>query len=320
MEKDKPKNKINIAAKADTVQMVSQEMLLPMDEINNKPYMSRNISVVKRGVLYPLNIDSYTSNKIDSYSKFLEVVEDIRDDLFIDSWYIDRLDIAIDIDYSYEQFYKLNNMLISLFGLYRGQIDKITDTCGQHDKRKRQLLYSDRKISFAIYDKALESHYREPYNRCEFRFKLLTENTSKTVFERIYTILDSLPKYINKLNELKIKKLYSIWLKESKPDYKNTPVKSLPEFFRRYGNDIFTVEIARGLHDKVLKGNYDNWIKKYRQKGGNLQFISKKNITAYCRLLKNAVRRYEKKDAQRVPLCGTFCNGGNNAEKTANNA
>jgi hypothetical protein len=284
----------NLRAYTHTVQMVAESCLKPFEDINSKVYMTRAVKATTRGILFPINVNKYVDRDVTSYTEFLALIEEIRNDLWVDKWRIDRQDIAIDSTMSYDELFKINNMFMSLFGIYRGKPDKISDIRGQRDKKKRQLLYSDSHLELAIYDKALESGGKYPYNRCEFRFKLLTPNSSAQIFKKLYQTLDALPNCIEQLNKDKTDILYKAWLEESKADYKNTSVKSLPEFFRRYGNDIFTVDIARGLYNKVLNGKYDNWIRKLRDSGTHLHFIGKTEIRAYCKAIKQAVKSYEK--------------------------
>ena len=276
-----------------TLQMVSEELAIPIEEANQRPYLTKNISRVQRGILYPINANKFVHRDIESYEELVSVLDLIKQDLEVDEWFIDRQDIAVDTTASYDELYKINRMLVLLFGLHTNN-KNVTSIEGIRELKKRALVCHDRKYELYIYDKRLESGGKYPYSRCEFRFKLLDANHRNKVLQELCKMLRVLPKHLDELNKLKIDTLYKLWLTESAPDYKNTPVHSLPEFFRRHGDDIFTTNIARGLHDKILKGKYENWIGHYRQSGGNIHFIRKTEIKNYCNSIKKAVENYAK--------------------------
>lgn len=276
-----------------TLQMVSEELAMPIEQANQKPYLTKNISRVQRGILYPVNPNKFVQKDIERYDELTEVLDLIRQDLEIDEWFIDRQDIAVDTTVSYDQLYKINRMLVLLFGLHTNN-KNVTSIEGVRELKKRALVCHDRKYELYIYDKRLESGGKYPYSRCEFRFKLLNANNRDKVLQELCKMLRTLPKHLDELNQLKVYALYNLWLIESAQDYKNTPVRSLPEFFRRHGNDIFTTTIARGLHDKILPGKYENWIGRYRQSGGNIHFIRKTEIQNYCNSIRKAVENYAK--------------------------
>ena len=286
-----------------TLQMVSQELPLPMEEVNAKPHILKNVRYTQRGVLYPINVNKFAGRDIDSLSEMYSLLDEIRQDLLIDKWELDRQDIAIDTGVSFDELYKLNKMFVSLFGVYQNK----TNLMAINDAvtlKKRALTCTDRKFELYIYDKNAESGGKYPYSRCEFRFKLLDSKSRDKIFKRLYDTLDALPNLVEALNRVKIETLYQKWLEESNPNCRNTPVRSLPEFFRRYGDDIFTIEIARGLHDRIANGSYKNWINKYRRRGNNIHFIKKNELKAYCKAIKKAVQKYE----NQRPLRGSFLN------------
>ena len=283
----------NMRAYTHTLQMVTDEMPLPIEEINSKPYMVKKVKYTERGVLYPINVNKYACCDVESLTEMNLLLEEIRQDLYIDKWELDRQDIAIDTDLPFDSLYKLNKMFVSLFALYNGRNNVIAIDDALTLKR-RALTCTDRKYELYIYDKAEESKGKYPYSRCEFRFKLLDKTSRKSIFKRLYKTLDALPGLIDNLNEVKATALYNKWLTESSVGYKNTPIRTLPEFFRRYGNDIFTVDIAKSLHGKIAKGSYKHWIDRFRSNGNTIHFVKKCEIIAYCQSLKRAVKRYEK--------------------------
>lgn len=272
-----------VSAYVHTMQIASAEM-----PTQDKFYSKGNPRPTARGFLTAVNPNKYCGYDIGSYTELMIDLNEIADDLEIYDWYVDRQDIAIDIQKPYLELRKVNKYLINLFALYMNN-PNVTERLGARDLKSRSLYIKGRKYAFEIYDKTLESNGRRQVTRCEFRFLLLQPETD--VFKDLYQMLDSLPKQIDKLNKIMIDSLYARWVEESDPDCEGG-VMTLPEFYRKYAVDITTPAIARGLHDKVLSGNYNNWIKKFRSKN-KLTFISKKMIADYCKYLKEAVKSYE---------------------------
>lgn len=91
-----------------------------------------------------------------------------------------------------------------------------------------------------------------------------------------------------------IELLYHNWVKHH--NYASaTPITNMTEFFNRYGKEIYTIDIARGLYDKINTGggNFENWLKSYR-KNHQIQFFSKSDMQRYCKSMIEAVKNYEK--------------------------
>ena len=82
-----------------------------------------------------------------------------------------------------------------------------------------------------------------------------------------------------------------IWLKEKDKGL----VRSINEFYRKYSNEIFNVEISRSLYAKVkgTTGKYEEWIKNFRR-NSPIEFISKRKLNRYIRQIKKAIKKYEK--------------------------
>ena len=67
------------------------------------------------------------------------------------------------------------------------------------------------------------------------------------MFEELYGILDGLKECIDKLNIIKTQALYKMWHKEKKEG----KVKNINEFYRKYSDEIYTVEISKSLFEKI---------------------------------------------------------------------
>ena len=295
------KNNLEMRTYVHTLQMVSDEMTLPLEEIGARHYMVKNAKITQRGALYPINPNKFKGCDILSLTELQAVLEEIREDLCIDTWAVDRQDIAVDTGTSFDALFKINKLLVSLFGIYTGR-NNVVEINDAITLKRRALTVSDRRYELYCYDKAEESKGKYPYSRCEFRFKLLDDKSRDNIFKRLYETLDALPKLLPIYNQLKAEALYQRWLSESSPDCTSTPVKSLPEFFRRYADDISTLEIAKELHGRIAQGNFRNWIDKFRARGNKIHFIKKTEFRAYCQAIKKSVKLYEK----RLPQKGCF--------------
>lgn len=298
---------IKMRAYTHTLQMVSEECFYPFEDINQKSFMTKPVRHTQRGIIYPINPNKYCcwwkDRDIESAKELEIVLERIKEDLSLTSWKIDRQDIAVDTEKSYDELYKLNLMFAELFGLCKRK-KNVADISNTYKLKKTGIVCTDKYYELCIYDKNEESNDKYPYSRCEFRFKMLSDVRREKVYQTIYNTLSEIPEYIEELNKIKIEALYNKWLEETSKKCKNTQINSLPEFFRRYGNHIYTVDIARGLYNRIYKGNYNNWIKRYRQAGNKIEFYKTSNIVTYCNKIKKAVQRYEKGNYAQASING----------------
>lgn len=295
----KKKEQIQFKAHTHTVQMKSNSLQAISDEINeifklinNMPYMTKNISHTARGTLFPINPNHYIKGlTITSQQDLIRVLENIRQELMIDEWDIDRQDIAIDTDRTFNELFKLNSMFILLFGISTNNVTNTTDTRSKITLKKRALTCHSKKYELQMYDKDDESNGKYKVTRCEFRFKLLTNDNRDKIFEQLYDTLNNIPHCIDTLNKLKIETLYNLWV-EHHNYVSDTPISNLTDFFKRYGDEIYTVDIAKGLYERIQGGKYENWIKGYRR-NYKIQFFTKSDIKRYCESMIKAVKVYE---------------------------
>ena len=271
-----------------TVQMRSGELLNENVLSRDCKYLSKNLDrYTKRGLLYKINPNEYMG-PLYKYSDFKLIMEAIQEELEISEWEYDRIDVAVDSTSSYEDLFKINKYLISLLDLCMGS-DSFTDTRGGMKLEKRSLKTWKRKLDIEVYDKNLESEGKHPYTRCEFRFKLLNKEREQRIFDDIYAMLDGCKIHIDDLNKTKTKCLYKIWCKEKKEG----TVLSINEFYRKYADEIYTVEISKELFRKITKNEsrYKDWIGNFRRKL-DIKFVSRRSLDQYISNIKDAIESY----------------------------
>lgn len=282
----------NLRAFVHTLQMKSAEGI-NNGMVDEKPYFTKEKLRVTttRGFLYTINPNKYLGN-IYSYTDLKIIMDAIQKELDISEWEFDRIDITVDSEKEFEEVFKINKYLSSLASLHL-KTKNHTDTRGGTKLEKRSLKVWKRKMDIEIYDKNLESNGKHPYTRCEFRFKLLDKKRVENLFKELYGMLDSLTWHIKELNEIKTKALYNVWLRENHTGL----VRNVNEFYRKYSNEIFNVEISRSLYVKIkgTTGKYEEWIKNFRR-NSPIEFISKRKLNEYIRQIKETIKKYEKRE------------------------
>lgn len=86
--------------------------------------------------------------------------------------------------------------------------------------------------------------------------------------------------------------MYSLWKKEQQAGH-TTQIKNFSEFVRRYNNDIFTRNIAKGLYYRICEGSFENWLKWFRH-NNYVKFITKSEIEEIVREMEFALNLYIK--------------------------
>ena len=261
-----------------------------LEKINCKPYIIKhNARPTKKGYLFPLNANKLFVKEIDTLTGFLTAIEQIQTDLNISEWVFDRIDFAFDTTLKYDDIFKYSLYIICLLSEVTG-IQNAIDIQDVNTKKKRALTLKNSAFEFQIYDKALESENKHPYSRFEFRFKNVRNTDIYSIIERLKGYINSIVLNIPNIEKRRINDLYALWLKESKTGC-STQTKNFSEFVRRYSNDIFTRDIAKGLYSKICNGKFDNWIKKYRR-NNQIEFIPKTEIESIVFQMKIALNKY----------------------------
>ncbi|MGN0607485.1 MAG: hypothetical protein ACI4JM_13285, partial [Oscillospiraceae bacterium] len=224
---------------------------------------------------------------------FLTAVQQIQDDLDISEWIFDRVDFAFDTTLKYDDIFKYSLYIICLLSKVTG-IENAINIQDVNTKKKRALTLKNSAFEFQIYDKALESQNKHPYSRFEFRFKRIRHTDIYALTERLQQYLNCLTDYIQEVENQRIYDLYAIWEQESKTEC-TTQIKNFSEFVRRYSDDIFTRDIAKGLHAKICNGNFDSWLKWFKR-NNRIQFITQSDIKTIVQKMKKALNLYIQKE------------------------
>lgn len=263
------------------------------EEINQKPYIIKhNARPAKKGYLFPVNANKLNNKEITTLTGFLTAIEQIQADLNISEWVFDRVDFAFDTLLKYDNILKYSLFISCLLSEYLG-IENAIDIQDINTKKKRALTLKKGTFEFQIYDKALESKNKHPYCRFEFRFKNVHSKDIYSLTERLQRYIDGLTESIQDVEKRRINDLYALWLQESKTGCA-TQTKNFSEFVRRYSNDIFTRDIAKGLYAKICNGNFDSWLKWFRR-NNSIEFITKSDIENISKEMKSALNLYIEK-------------------------
>lgn len=261
-----------------------------LEKINSKPYIIKhNARPTKKGYLFPLNANKLYNEEINTLTGFLTAIQQIQADLDISEWVFDRVDFAFDTTLKYDDIFKYSLFIVCLLSEVTG-IQNAIDIQDVNTKKKRALTLKNSAFEFQIYDKALESEYKHPYSRFEFRFKNVRSTDIYGLTERLQRYINDLSKSMQRVENQRVNDLFALWEQESKTGC-TTQTKNFSEFVRRYSNDIFTRDIAKGLYIKICNGNFDSWLKWFRR-NNNIEFINKTEIESIAKEMKTALNLY----------------------------
>ena len=287
------KPKFNFMCSIHTCQMRANNVDIDsetIEKLNNKPYIIKpKVRQTNRGYLFPINPNKLYDTKIENLMDFFTSIEIIREDLHMEQWALNRADFAFDTELKYDDLYKKSLYFICLLSKITG-IKNAIDIADINTKEKRALTLKSPFFEFQIYDKALESKNKQPCCRFEFRFKNIDKCDFYSIIAHLKTLFNKLPTAIGTLEKQRICDLYALWEREKKA-VGVAQTKSFSEFVRRHSNDIFTRNIAKGLHAKICNGDFNNWLGTFRR-SSQLSFITKSDIQDMVKDLKNALNIY----------------------------
>ena len=278
-----------------TAQMLSESLDIAdrLNEINGKPYIiKRNARPTKKGYLFPINANKLYDIEISTLTGFLTALRTIQEDLGLSEWVLDRVDFAFDTTLKYDDIYKYSLYIMCLMSEATG-IKNAIDIQDINTKKRRALTLKNSFFEFQIYDKALESHDKHPYTRFEFRFKNVRNSDIYALIERLCHYIDSLYEGVESVDNQRINSLYALWKQENRAG-SATQIKNFSEFVRRYSNDIFTRDIAKGLYCKISDGNFEDWLRWFRR-NNCIPFITKTEMKNIVKEMKKALNMYIEK-------------------------
>ena len=112
-------------------------------------------------------------------------------------------------------------------------------------------------------------------------------------FEYLTSYIDSLYEGVESVDNQRINSLYDLWKQENRAG-SATQIKNFSEFVRRYSNDIFTRDIAKGLYCKISDGNFEDWLRWFRR-NNCIPFITKTEMKNIVKEMKKALNMYIEK-------------------------
>lgn len=258
--------------------------------INNK---KRKDDFINNSITLVVNLHKRYGayNMIDEFQEykreFVRVMKEIGI-ISLNDINFDRVDIAIDSNIDFKKDFKL---LLFIFELITCKSRKgsrwfttsLDTLCNNTIKKTSKFL----DISF--YDKEYESNGSHKFKtRMEFRFKNHGTNNINGYIDKLLSRLN-LVKNIDKVEGYMITRLIELWESE-----KNTKVKNLSEFVRKYDNYIYTKNILEGVYQHVsMNGNFNNWLREHRR-NSNIKFYSKSNIQKVEKQIIKSIKIYNK--------------------------
>ena len=211
--------KVPFIAFIHTIQIGCRYEFIPEDEANAKPYISRSVKYSGGKVHYVINPNHFNpeSDYITNIKKYEQVFSAIIEDLGLSEQivFLERADITIDIDESYDQYYKLNCFLTRLYALSISEKNSYR-VIGDNLKR-RSTVVNNRNCSLEIYNKKDESGKPDvPEIRIEFRKKRVRQSASiHDIVNEVSSLLLNLPKIIPLLNSVQTETLIKAYTRES---------------------------------------------------------------------------------------------------------
>ena len=219
-----------------------------------------------------------------------EMEKAIFQELQLEDYQLNRIDISINCKFEYEELYKLN--------LYFNSLDAVRCDAQNHylvigtDLDKRSIKFATKYYANEIYDKSIESQNRDnAKTRIEMRYKPRTNMDFETAVQETIATLGNLMGFYEKYNKLTIEHLQERYLKE-KAELRDGKIGAFTEFVSRYYYMFTNMKILNGLYRLNMKGTCKSWLYKYRKGNRTLMLYPKSAISAYIAVLKKAVEHY----------------------------
>lgn len=203
---------------------------------------------------------------------------------------LDRVDIAIDSDLEFKDHFKWFLFLFELVTYGNEKSDKWYTT-NLNTLCNNTIILKDRTVEVCFYDKKEESNDKHFYNsRMEWRFKRAGNKDFNVYLDRLISRIEGLENNIEYLDRNMANRLIRLWNKE----LDRGQIKNFSEFVRKYSNYFYTLEVLKLVYAATgLKGNYKNWLIKFRQ-SNPLIFFSKSNVIGYKKEMIRSIKKYKK--------------------------
>lgn len=239
---------------------------------------------------------------IFSYSEFYATVHDLFNRLNVPDFKYYRTDIRLDsYEDNFKDYYKLNSLLIGLFGLLFNDPNK--QAIGHiliHSKELSDISTANQYWEVKYYNKKFQTNDTDPAKaRLEFRSLKSTNargHPPHEVKHMWFKKLDELPKLYNELQSRSNADLYKAYQEHCNYNSKGASRKDyLTNFLSSYNNGIAVytrkqlIEFLQmcGLPKQTAEYRADNIIEKV-----HMEFFSKADIERYIAKIKNAMDNF----------------------------
>lgn len=212
---------------------------------------------------------------------------------------MNRVDIAVDIDWDFKKNYKF---LLFFFALYTENLansegDKrilgdMWETTNLKSLRNNSIKWSNSHYEVSFYDKKEESKGMHEFStRLEFRYKKLSEYNFEKNINKILATLKDVEKNIEHIEEMFAESLVELY-RECED---NGEATSYTGFVRAYNKYFFTSRVVELVYKEIgLKGNFKNWMKLFKKKNGKLNFYKKSDVKAFKTTISNSLKELKK--------------------------
>ena len=204
---------------------------------------------------------------------------------------VSRIDIAVDSNEDYSKSKKFNLYFFELL-TFNERHDKKFVCTSLNDYKDNNIYLNSRDLKVSIYDKEKESKGLHAYKtRTEFRWvryaSLDTKKMCTRVIERLKGIEDNNA-------ELEAKMIFRLH-KNYEEEKAKGEIKTFTEFVRKYDKFFYNRNIIKGVYASIgLKGNFNTWIKEFKNKQPNFEYYTLKDIKAYRNLMIKSIKAYIK--------------------------
>lgn len=293
-------NNTTFSAFVHTVQLSADGWYFDDEEVSARPYVIRPPIIRGGRIRVAVNPNKFIDHPCASMDESIAAVESIITALGMDDCEVrlDRIDIAIDTYTPYDDLWKMMNYLKDLCSI-NWKADNSYRVVGDDLRRRSTLLRTDAKI-LEIYNKQIQSSNESmPATRCEFRWLRIWRGTQRRnipsamrwAAEQTISTLKGLTKYIEVQERIQGERLLDAYYRESE-DSREGRICNKRDFVLKYADYIYTRPSLKCLFPEFSGKRLSRWLYDYRQAGGVLTFISKKNMTRLCRKMCDAIIEY----------------------------
>jgi hypothetical protein len=290
------KNKLNnivLRSGIDTFSIITPEksqtslaLLVPVDYISNEKIFQNSKDNITR-FQYVLNPNKTIVGEVYSYKKFIEVLEYILNEMQITDYYKNRVDFRVDsFQDDYDELLKLNKCIILMFSL-RYKIKNCFQSFNPLTFEKLTIRIQNQYIEVENYNKKVQEPDGDVKNRLEFRSKSISKQKE---------IPDLINTWINKLDDLadcykELQDRCNVGLVERWNIEKNTEVKTISEFIRKYQGSIFCRRQLVDFLEKIKMNNPSKVADNFKVRN-KIEYFSLQDIKMYLKKVETSLLKY----------------------------